>query len=146
MNGMSTPELLKELNVDRLARGLSPLKSWKASRGKLIEAVDKTRAAGVANEADDVVASDGDVPTIADKTELKRARKVTSKIERVAGVGRGAKQAKSTDKRPQLLSDFGDYLRKHGINPKVARAKLRRHGLAGPYTLTAQVKKLLSEK
>ena len=48
-------------------------------------------------------------------------------------------EKKLTDGR----ADFAEYLAKHKLNPKVARMKLRKAGLKGPYVLDKKVIEVL---
>ena len=102
---------LELLNTLRAANGKAPLKAWKDSKAKLAEAIAKEspKTLNVANELTDIIE---DVNKSRDK---KKQTEVPAKPKKSVA----SKEGKST---AQILKDFG-------INPKVGRALLRRHGV-----------------
>ena len=112
MTEITTADLLKELNELREEKGMKPLKAWKQSRTKLEAEIDKL---------DEEVVGDTGSPAEENRKERKAKRKKPAK-KKASGKKRGPQP-----KNDGLLS-VSDIAREIGIDPKVARAKLRRNG------------------
>lgn len=121
----TTAELLNTLNVLRAAAGKPTLKSWKESRAKLEAAIEMLKPK--------IVKTVDETPIV--KKAVAKAQDKPKTKERL------------TKKAISRTSEFADWCRTQGINPKIARAKLRRAGVQkskdGGYALTPKVKELL---
>jgi len=94
---MTTKELLDHLNKLREARGMKPLKAWKASKEKLHEAIASLEGAS---------------PSYAE--EVTPAEDLDEKTRRVRA------------NEPMKYVTLTEIARELGMSPKVARAKMRR--------------------
>lgn len=102
---------MSDLNALRQANGKPALKSWKASKAALAIAAESPKTLNVAERP----ITDAEAKAIIKEEERKvKTPKVEAPKKSVA-----SKEGKST---AQILKDFG-------INPKVGRALLRRHGV-----------------
>lgn len=104
---------LETLNALRVANGKSPLKAWKESKAKLAEAIAKEgpKTLNVAAKA-----------TTEKKVEPK------AKVEpKPAKKDKAPKPAKSV--ATSSGKSTASILKEFGLNPKVGRALLRRHGI-----------------
>lgn len=112
--------LLKELNELRVELGKKPLSAWKSSRAKLVETIDQLD--------EEIMNRDP-----SESSTMPPAKKQAAK-KKAAAKKKPAKKKKPTGKKrgPQPKNDgllsVSDIARELGIDPKVARAKLRRHG------------------
>lgn len=106
MPDIATKDLLMELNELREAKDMKPIKTWKQSRAKLEEAIDNL---------------DAESTPPANKKPVTKKKKPAAK-KKPPGKKRGPQP-----KDDGLLS-VSDIAREIGIDPKVARAKLRRYG------------------
>lgn len=93
---------LETLNALRAANGKAPLKAWKESKAKLAEAIAKEspKSLNVAAKT-----------TTEKKVEPKKVAKPAKSVATSSGKSTAA-----------ILKEFG-------LNPKVGRALLRRHGI-----------------
>lgn len=111
---MTTQSLLQQLNVILETKGKKPLKSWKASVEKLKERIQKERLDVATGEADGNAPNPQQLPK---ETKPKKAPKKKP-------------STKPTAKKSSDDISVVDIAAQLGINPKVARAKLRRAGLS----------------
>lgn len=134
-------DLLGRLNSLRADCGQPPLKSWKASRANLDTALTAAKVA--AEAALEKKIADAEVTVIpAHAAKGVKAPRSTSKRVKVAPITTGladtgekpakqpkaAKASKARKSTPSTDSfTLADLARELGINPKVARAKARRH-------------------
>lgn len=82
----------------------------------------------------------------ADKpTTVIDAKAASRQLRRVAKKTKTPKAKKSTAvaTTPRSTNEFGVYLASINLDPKMARATLRRKGFSAPYTLTAELKAAL---
>jgi len=124
---ISTAMLLDELNELRDEAGMKPLASWKSSRVKLEEAIDKLDAKVNAPNGQPSPPL-GESATDSKSKTVKKPKKPADK----------KKKAPSKDDGLMGVSDVAKEL---GINPKVARAKLRRNGMKSTDGRWIRVKK-----
>lgn len=110
---------LELLNTLRAANGKAPLKAWKDSKAKLEAAIAKEspKTLNVANELTDILKDVN--KSLKDRDNKKPAKKDDVPAPAKPKKSVASKEGKST---AQILKDFG-------INPKVGRALLRRHGV-----------------
>ena len=118
MTEIATKDLLMELNELRKEKGMKPLKAWKESRAKLEAAIDKL---------DNEVVGDKESPAEEARVERKAGRKRPAKKKPDPKKKPTGKKRGPQPKNDGLLS-VSDIAREIGIDPKVARAKLRRYG------------------
>ena len=128
-------ELLAELNELRVEKGLDPLKSWKASRIDLEKRIDHLDADLSNNGADDPDDSDADrISKIKAAEKRVAAKKKTPAKKKKPTAKKTAKKKKPSGKKrgPQPKNDgklsVSDVAKAMDMDPKVARAKLRRYG------------------
>lgn len=103
-------EQFARLNKLRTDNGKAPLKDWKESNTKLLEAIRKEEAGEVKAKSVKAVANAATDPDLLDRMSGKK--KLTKKKHVVA---------EATE-----FKSLADICKALGINPKVARAKLRK--------------------
>ena len=103
---------LTELNTLRVAAGMKPLKAWKESKAKLDAAVKKLAADGDVAE---------EINQLNDAAEKSAATKSSKKTSKTTSAKPAAKKATTEGVKVSTIAE------ELGIDPKVARAKLRRH-------------------
>lgn len=114
---MKTTELLSALNVLRVRAGKPALKAWKESRAKLQAAYDLLNAKDIAD------------------FEKHDERKATdkAKVDRMYAPRKSATEKASpkvvVNEMSARQSDFAEWCRQNNVNPKVARARLRKAGI-----------------
>ena len=101
---MTTKELLDHLNKLREARGMKPLKAWKASKEKLHEAI---------------ASLEGAAPSYAEEITESYTPDVDAPAEDLANL-----DEKMRANEPMIT--LAEIARELGMSPKVARAKMRR--------------------
>jgi hypothetical protein len=144
---MTTNEMLALLNTHRASQGLSPLKAWKASREKLRAALDVFATSDAHKRASEQDAANAHEERENAKAWNNEVRKL--KPNKMKDVGTPPivprKNARKVDvvQPANAKGDFTSFLKQRNLNPKVARAKLRRAGLKGPYVLNPEIKKIL---
>ena len=149
-NILPTSQKLATLNALRTANGKSALKSWKESAAKL--------DAAIAALTPQIVKTVDLVP--AKKTSLAKAsailgtmmpKKTKMKPAKPGAVDR-AKKSKDTKERNGTTvrtNEFTDWCRANNVNPKIARARLRKAKVAkvnGHYNMTAKVQEIAKGK
>lgn len=130
---------LVELNARRVASNMKPLKAWKESKAKLADAIAKLPAAFTEATPNELAAQtvrpvDHVEPTILSKPKKGEA-KLSDKLN---------KQKRSMIDSSVKGNPFTEMLRASGVNPKVARAKLRAAGYSAPYANTQQVRDIIN--
>lgn len=121
-------QLLNTLNTLRAVKGMAPLKNWKDSRAKLEAAIVKLDPPVGGHSKDNAVV----------------AKAIHQDGELVEVV-----KTKPSAKGKAEPASFADFCAKHGLNQKVARAKLRKAGVGktnGHYVINAAVTKALINK
>ena len=120
-----TAELLADLNVLRERNGLKPLKAWKESRAKLLEAIH-----GLQDPVNDKSTEEPAV-TKCPPAAAKGAYKKERDAKRSAGVG--TKSAKTSPAKTPTRegTKASDIAREVGIDPKLLRQRLRRLATGG---------------
>lgn len=103
-------EQFARLNKLRTDNGKAPLKDWKESNTKLLEAIRKEEADGIKGKSIKAVADASKDETILDRAAGKK--KLTKKAKPAANAGE--------------YKSLAEICKALGINPKVARAKLRK--------------------
>lgn len=117
-----TTELLADLNVLRERNGLKPLKAWKESRAKLLEAIH-----GLQDPVNDKSTEEPAV-TKCPPAAAKGAYKKERDAKRSAGVGTKPTERKTPTHEGTKASDIA---REVGIDPKLLRQRLRRLAAGG---------------
>jgi hypothetical protein len=129
-----TMSTLIELNALRVANNMKPLKGWKESNAKLTAAIAKLSKITPAEQALKASVEVTKVPAGMTAAKLAAAKEKEAKAAaKPAPAAKPAKvAAKKTDKQPVAKKPAIDgtsvstIATKLGIDPKVARAKLRR--------------------
>src|SRR5690606_23930000 len=127
---MTTKELLDRLNHLRAARGMKPLKAWKASKKKLHEAIASLEGAApsYAEEVAESYTPDVDAPA-------EDLANLDEKMRRVRGVVKAMREEVAKEKYVTLA----EIARELGMSPKVARAKMRRIGVPSDFVVKKHV-------
>lgn len=105
---MTTKELLDHLNKLREARGMKPLKAWKASKEKLHEAI---------------ASLEGAAPSYAEEVTESYTPDVDAPAEDLANLDEKMRRVRCVEVKYVTLAEIA---RELGMSPKVARAKMRR--------------------
>lgn len=138
---------LADLNALRIDLGMSPLKSWKESKAKLSDQIEKLQA-----RYDELMAAAPAlkiVPTVdGGKAVVKNDRKATVKrlaAEAIAEKERLARLEASAKNKPLKIKsakvNVASIAKELGLNPKVARAKVRKAGAKTEKEIRALLKK-----
>lgn len=115
---MNTKEMLIELNEHRAALNMKPLKAWKESRAKLEDAINM-----LANKLDDQADKQpAPAPAPVAVPQTPEQKKVNRKLRDGMAPKKPAADAAPAGETVTI----GQLCDKLSINPKVARAKLRR--------------------
>jgi hypothetical protein len=136
LNTLSTKDLVKHFNalVVKSHPTVAQITVWKASKDALIAKIKALPKTPVVADRD----------TVLDHTKVKADDTVADKPTKPARVVKAkapkAKKEKAVRKN-QSDPEVGEYFAKHGLNPKVMRAKLRRAGFEAPYSM-ADIKAL----
>lgn len=134
---------LETLNALRIELGMSPLKSWKESKAKLDAAYYALQSKQAAEPALKIITTvDGG------KAVVKNDRKATVKrlaAEAVAENERLARLEASAKNKPLKIKstkvNVASIAKELGLNPKVARAKVRKAGVKTEKEIRALLKK-----
>jgi hypothetical protein len=144
-------EMLVELNDLRTKLGKSTIAIWKASRLALQQAIQKNldELARNAPKADEAPKAD-DFEAPAEEIAQQTIRpKQDEEPAPVVEAPKPAKAKKAKTKPATRSSDLASWCKANNVNPKVARAKLRKAKVAkvdGSYPMTADVIALLKPK
>lgn len=143
-------QLLAQLNAIRETRGEKPLKKWGGSRAGIVAAIAKSGinvtkaptvvAKGAYDNDREALAKTGHTTNGKPKSQEKREARKAKAVEKATAKGRSANtsitRAKKADARaraetkrevPDDCFTLADWARDHDKEPKVARAKARRH-------------------
>jgi len=87
-----------------------------------------------------------------DAKAAKKVAKVSKQVEKIVAKKDGAKvkatkkpAKKAATSTPKSTNEFGAYLAAQGLDPKQARATLRRKGFSAPYTVNQALKDALTK-
>lgn len=108
---MTTKELLDHLNKLREARGMKPLKAWKASKEKLHEAI---------------ASLEGAAPSYAEEVTESYTPDVDAPAEDLANLDEKMRRVRAEMRANEPMITLAEIARELGMSPKVARAKMRR--------------------
>lgn len=119
---ITTKDMLIELNECRVALGQKPLKAWKESRAKLEDTINMLH-----NELDERADTNPEPEKHPDPVAVaKDAKKMAAQKEKSIK-GKAAAAPKKSKPAPNATNvTIGQLCEQLSINPKVARAKLRR--------------------
>lgn len=130
----STSQLLFDLNARREAAGLKPLKTWKASRSALEDAIAKLPPAGPSGVEQEFTPAQGDKPQ-REATRMDYEAANDEVIQEVSPVDHPPVAADVKRAKPQKAPKdtsgtrtIPELARALGKKEKVARAKCRRWG------------------
>lgn len=116
---------LNELNALRTAAGMKPLKSWKESKAKLDAAVAKLTKKPTKDEFFEGLEQQRDA-LVKKQDEASAKTKVATKTAKVAAKEPAKSKPAAAKKEASTGTTISTIAKKLGIDPKVARAKLRR--------------------